>query len=308
MNTYQIECALAVARLKSFTKAARELNLSQPTLSSQIQKLEDSLGTRLFDRSTVPLRLTYAGEVYLKKAGEIMLLSENLEREIRDIADNKAGRITLGITQGRMPYVLPKVIQYFQEHHPGINICGVVSTRDDICEKIENFSVDFGIYAEYDELESRLGKNIISQDICREELALVSDPRFIRPENLIDGLSSTIDVRTINSIPLIVPARGILLRECLEKVLERHHASLQIALTMDDTISMYRLATEGFAAAIVPKGITQWVKPVRDVSLYSITPYTVNYRLKIIYHRNTYLGAPERELISVIRETLERLT
>lgn len=99
MSFKQIECVVMVAKLKSFTKAAQKLKIAQPSLSQSINILEKHLGVPLFDRSTTPISLTHAGEIYLSKANAIIDLYNDLNVQMRDVTGFENGKLRLGITQ-----------------------------------------------------------------------------------------------------------------------------------------------------------------------------------------------------------------
>ena len=85
-----------VYKEKSFSKAAQNLYISQPSLSARIKKIEDTLGVPLFDRSTTPLRLTESGEVYIKAAEEIMQIEQQVENYINNLTTLKTGHLSVG--------------------------------------------------------------------------------------------------------------------------------------------------------------------------------------------------------------------
>lgn len=85
MELRQFTYVNQVPECGSFTKAAAKLFISQPALSNYISKVEEDLGVKLFDRSAMPLKLTYAGEQYLKRAKVILRQMEDMNRELRDI-------------------------------------------------------------------------------------------------------------------------------------------------------------------------------------------------------------------------------
>ena len=102
MELRQFTYVNQVAECGSFTKAAAKLFISQPALSNYISKVEEDLGVKLFDRSATPLKLTYAGEQYLKRAKVILGQMEDMNRELRDITHNMAGRLRIGFPSERI--------------------------------------------------------------------------------------------------------------------------------------------------------------------------------------------------------------
>lgn len=92
MEIRQFTYVNMVAECGSMTKAAAKLFITQPALSNYISKLEEELGTKLFDRSVTPMKLTFSGEKYLEHARTVMMQIDNMEREIRDITNHQTGR------------------------------------------------------------------------------------------------------------------------------------------------------------------------------------------------------------------------
>ena len=94
----------------SFSRAAEHLYLTQPALSIAVQKVEESIGMPLFDRSRRPLQLTAAGEIYIGTIKKIMGLEQDLDRQIQDIQNLAAGEIRLGGSHYLNAYILPGVL------------------------------------------------------------------------------------------------------------------------------------------------------------------------------------------------------
>lgn len=102
MELRQFTYVNQVAECGNFTKAAAKLFISQPALSNYISKVEGDLGVKLFDRSATPLKLTYAGEQYLKRAKVILGQMEDMNRELRDITHYMTGRLRIGFPSERI--------------------------------------------------------------------------------------------------------------------------------------------------------------------------------------------------------------
>ena len=122
MDSNQFEYVIAVAEEKNFSKVAKKLYISQPSLSQYIMRLEKQLGIKLFDRTTNSLTLTFAGEKYLESAKNIQSLENRLRWELNDIADSKKGRLTIGIPFPTERYILPSLLPEFHRQFPGIEM------------------------------------------------------------------------------------------------------------------------------------------------------------------------------------------
>src|SRR5262245_60447562 len=110
MEMHQLRYAVAVARTRNFSRAAEQCHVAQPSLSQQIQKLEEELGERLFDRMKREVKLTPPGEVFLRRAVRILEEVDAAKREAKDATDLLRGTITIGVLPTIAPYVLPDAI------------------------------------------------------------------------------------------------------------------------------------------------------------------------------------------------------
>ena len=107
--------------------------------------MEEDLGVKLFDRKTNPLTLTYAGERYVETARQILLLSGNLRRELKDIGGGTRGEVRIGIPTERAGYMLPKVLAKFREIYPGVGIRLVESRSSEILGELEKDKISFAV-------------------------------------------------------------------------------------------------------------------------------------------------------------------
>lgn len=122
MNIKHAQYMLTVLQEGSITSAARKLYISQPSLSQMIKLVENNLGTPIFNRSTDPITLTYAGEKYIEAARQILTINNNLQKEIDEINHEDHGVIRLGIPVQRAMQVLPYILPKFQEKYPYVNM------------------------------------------------------------------------------------------------------------------------------------------------------------------------------------------
>ena len=122
MNMKQALYFKTIAQYGTITAAAKQLYISQPSLSQTLRQIEDEVGTPLFDRSTSPFHLTYAGERYLKAVEAMLDIETRLKEEIESIRPDDGGRLRLGISVTRAMQVLPDVIPIFTKAYPNVTI------------------------------------------------------------------------------------------------------------------------------------------------------------------------------------------
>ena len=122
MEFRQMKYILTLAETRNMTRAAEKLYISQPALSHYLKCVEDELGAQLFDRSTAPMSLTYAGRCYVERARAILLENEQLKRQMRDITRHMSGKLTIGTSRDRASYMMPRILPEFAALYPGIEI------------------------------------------------------------------------------------------------------------------------------------------------------------------------------------------
>lgn len=159
MTITQLYYVLAVAENQNFTKAAEKCFVTQPTLSMQIQKLEDQLDVQIFDRSKKPIELTDVGKKIVNQARNIV----NESYRIQDIVDQQKGFIggefKLGIIPTVMPTLLPMFLKNFIKKHPKVKLKIEELTTEDIISKIKEGHLDAAIAAtplEEDDIKERV--------------------------------------------------------------------------------------------------------------------------------------------------------
>ena len=147
MTITQLHYVLAVAEYKNFTKAAEKIFVTQPTLSMQVQKLEEELGVKIFDRSKKPILLTQVGKNIVQQAKNIV----NESNRIKDIVDQQKGFIggefKLGIIPTIMPTLLPMFLKNFINKFPKVNLKIEEMTTQAIINALRDGHIDAAIAA-----------------------------------------------------------------------------------------------------------------------------------------------------------------
>ena len=122
MNIKQAQYIQTIANEGSITAAAKKLYISQPSLSQMVRQVEKELGVTLFDRTSLPLRLTYAGEKYLECAHTMIVATDRLENQLQDIRQENSGHLRLGISVQRGMRILPLAMSKFIARYPNVSL------------------------------------------------------------------------------------------------------------------------------------------------------------------------------------------
>jgi DNA-binding transcriptional LysR family regulator len=140
-----LETFRRVADLKSFSKAADDLFLTQPTVSGHILSLEKSLSLRLFDRTSREVRLTQAGRVFLGYASKILSFRKDLLNALSEFSQGIGGKLSLGASTIPGEYLLPKLMGHFKKEYPHSIISLKIADTREIIQYILQDDVEFGM-------------------------------------------------------------------------------------------------------------------------------------------------------------------
>ncbi len=145
MTITQLEYVVAVATYKSFVSAAEKCFVTQPTLSMQIQKLEDELGIRLFDRNKHPIAITEMGAAIVEQAKSILSECNKIQELIQDQQESLSGRFKLAVIPTVAPYILPTLLENYATKNPGVQLYVTEMETNQIIKALRNNEIDAGL-------------------------------------------------------------------------------------------------------------------------------------------------------------------
>ena len=145
MVSKQDETFLAIAQAGSVSKAAQGLYLSQPAVSRSLKRLEEDLGVQLFDREEAPLRLTQAGERYLRYVRENQERERRLRQDLAQLEREPSGAVRVGLNFWRSSLVLPRVLPAFQRRYPHIQVEPAEGSHQDLSVLLDQGKLDFAL-------------------------------------------------------------------------------------------------------------------------------------------------------------------
>jgi LysR family hydrogen peroxide-inducible transcriptional activator len=145
MEMHQCRYVVAVARTGNFSRAAEQCHVAQPSLSQQIQKLEEELGERLFIRMKREARLTPHGEAFLRHAVRILEEVDAARREAKDATDLLRGTVTIGVLPTIAPYLLPAAMAEFTKAFSGVEIVVQEDTTAHLLKLLLACEIDFAL-------------------------------------------------------------------------------------------------------------------------------------------------------------------
>lgn len=172
MRLSNLEIFCVVAQVKSFSRAAKLLYLTQPTVSSQIQYMENYYGTRLFERTAQGVVLTEAGKVVHEYARRLLDLHDEMEKQLDRLVHADHPTLVVGASSTMGNYALPCSVYTFKEKFPEVDVRLEVANTEEILRRVAGDSIDLGIVEGPVE-----APGIVSHKIFADEMVLIAPPR-----------------------------------------------------------------------------------------------------------------------------------
>ncbi|GAB4542104.1 MAG: selenium metabolism-associated LysR family transcriptional regulator [Anaerolineae bacterium] len=145
LNVHEMNVFLVAAETQNFSEAARQLHMTQPAVSMQIQALEQRLGVNLFERSGRRIQLSEAGETLMPMARELVGMSLRIEETMKSLGGEVVGHLKIGCSTTAGKYILPQLIARFRREHPRVQVTVYNNSRDQVmdmlCEGMTHISV-----------------------------------------------------------------------------------------------------------------------------------------------------------------------
>lgn len=241
MDFEQLRTFLEVSRLKSFSRAAEKLGVTQPAISAQIRSLENEAGARLFDRDGGKVTFTAAGRVFEPFAEHCLQVHNHIMVAIGELHRSPRGEISISANEATSLYVLPAVFAQFKKQYTRVNLSIVRADRARSLEAVLNREVDFGIVS-LPVKDSRLTVDVIHKD----DLVLVvpkSHPLATRDQ---------IKFAEILQFPLLLPKHGRQ-RGQIEDIFRSNDVQPRVAMEVDSSELLKRLIGAGLGMGFLPR-------------------------------------------------------
>jgi LysR family hydrogen peroxide-inducible transcriptional activator len=242
MELHQLRYFCAVAEAGSFSRAAEQSHVSQPSLSQQIMKLEDELGARLFDRLGRSVRLTETGQTFLPRARAVL---RELEAARGDVVEQKlsiGGSVTIGVIPTVAPYFLPQRLTRFSRKHPQVQLTVVEEITPALLELLRASKADLAI----------LALPIRGHEF--ESFPLLVEPLFAAlPQGHKLAKRRSLSLKDLRSQPFLLLRDGHCFRDTAVAACDRARLHPQIIFESGQFSSLLSMVGAGMGVSIVPE-------------------------------------------------------
>ncbi|MBP3735749.1 MAG: LysR family transcriptional regulator [Lachnospiraceae bacterium] len=293
------EYFLTVAREGNISHAAQKLYISQPSLSQHIAKLEESLGTKLFDRSKTPLSLTPAGELYRNYLESSDFLYRKFEADLSGLHTQSALNVNIGFGSWRGSILLPDILPEFLGLHPQAQVFLHEYPVNELAPLVRAGDVDFAVMntvpgSAYDDL--------VLETIVYERILLVMNRRDKAAQQFIwaRDAGEPLPLKDLAGRRLITLSRSLSVGRLVENYLEKNRipVSHRISATNNTTVLKLVAAGMGFCF-LVETGLVD-AKRYPNLIFFDMRSEDLMLPLSLCYRKGTYLSPAAQDMIRVI--------
>ncbi|MFI6769350.1 transcriptional regulator CynR [Streptomyces sp. NPDC050355] len=280
---------LAVAEHGSFTRAAEDLHISQPTLSQQVKQLERTVGVQLLDRTGRTVRLTDAGEVYVHHAQRALRDLAAAERAVLDVSDLSRGHLRLAATPTFTAYLIGPLVAELHARHPGITLDVKEMTQDRIASRLLADELDLGIA-----FHGAHPPGITATPLFTETLGLVvgaGPPAADRAEPL--------SPRDLGERQLALLSGDFATRGHIDTYFAAHGVRPRIAVESNSIQALAEIVQRTSLATVLPDAVTHdhpRLSPLR------LSPALPARTVSLLRRENAYRSAVARAFTRLTRE------
>ena len=294
MTLQQLEYILAVNQFRHFAKAAEYCRVTQPTLSAMIQKLEEELDTRIFDRSQQPVCPTPVGIHIIEQAQNILVQANRIKNIIEEEKHSLTGTFKLGILPTVAPYLLPRFFPQLMKKYPDLDIRVIEMKTNDIKKALQTGEIDAGIVA------SLAGMEELQQTPLFYEQFFV----YMSRKNILFN-SEVIRTSDLNGEQLWLLDEGHCFRDQLVRFCQMKSArASQLAYHLGSMETFMRMVESGKGVTFIPELA---VLQLGDIQKELVRPFAIPCPTRQIvmltnknFIRHTLLEALTKEIKSSI--------
>lgn len=303
-----------VYKERSFTKAAQNLYISQPSLSARIKKIEEIIGEPLFDRSTTPLQLTEVGKVYIEAAEEITQIEQRVENYINDLAGLKTGNLAVGASTLFAAYVVPSLITQFNQKFPDVHIQLIEGNTAELEEMLGSNALDFVIdNYHYDSIlynkELYCEENILlavpKHFAVNEELGMYQlSYKNIKNKNYLNQKYPAVPLGRFADLPFIMLTQGNDTRTRGDRLCRNVGFKPNIVLEFNQQSTAYMASSTQLGATFISDILVSQLPTFENLVYYKLDGEDAKRKVFFYYKTHKYKTRVMEEFVRMMHEQI----
>ena len=289
MELRELKSFVTAAKFRSISKAATDLGLGQPTVTTHIKKLEKELNMVLFDRVTRPIRLTLSGQTIFDLSQPLLDGLDSLA--VRTSEAEERGPVTVASTPDIIPHTLLRVVKVFNSLYPNVYLRIQSATRSEVIGMVRTGEVDAGVIQHPDR-----GDDLHFEPLFLYERVLIAP----KGHELLSTPMTSLD--SIAKYPLLLMARGTYTRYILEQQLQKRGLQYEVIMELDSMDMIKKFVTIGMGVSVGPRLAIE-EEDLDHLGMVSLANFLPVDQAGLITLPGKTLSTPAGQFISVLRDT-----
>jgi LysR family transcriptional regulator, cyn operon transcriptional activator len=236
----------AIARLESFTKAAKELGVAQPALSIAVKKLEAELGVTLFERQARQVIATPEARLLLKRAARVFEELQLARQELQAAADLRIGELKVGMPPMYGLVYFPKIIAEFHSSFPSVTITAMEGSAEEVQTMLESGAIDLGMLE-----RRRVPAGWQHVEVGRDETVLCV------PKDHVLASKKRVIAQDLSGLPMVVFDTNFIQRNVLDQLCEKENVQYQLVLQSNFVPLIHQAVADGVGAATLLRSVAE---------------------------------------------------
>jgi len=293
LNLHQLRIFYIVAKNLSFSRAAEELFISQPTVSVHIQKLEANLNLKLFDYLGKKVHLTETGQLLYTYAQKIFALADEAEMSLKELQGLKRGHVRIGASSTPGMYLLPKITAHFKESYVNIELSLQLANSHAVTELILNNQLDLGVVGE----EISDGNDLVITPLVQDELVVIvaanhpfASRRKISPADLLTQ-------------EFILRERGSSTREVLEERLNSLQLKVKVAMELGSVEAIKQMVAANLGVSVVSGHAIELERKSGILHVLKVPELNLQRQINLVYHQDKNLSTSALAFIKWLKDS-----
>lgn len=288
---------LTLEKYRNFSKAAEELGISQPALSTFLTNLERSLGTQLFNRSAKPMSLTDAGELYVRKARQVMRLKDEFDLELAHLVKGRSARIHVGVQHIRAPHIVPPLMMAQHQSFSNLEIILHEGPGEDLYKMLREGQLDL-LFA--NTRGDQPGWDALS--LFNERLLLVvpHDHPMAEKANKTSGPYPWIDISLFRNDHFVLLPESYSIRYYMDQLFHQEGWFPKDFAVYSQTEVSLRMISASCGVGFVLESYLSYFQLPKPVMAFSVGNPPVQTEFAAVYPREQYHSIQFRQLLDMI--------
>ena len=292
MEIRDLQIFLSVAKHLNYTRAAEEVNLSQPSVSIRMRELERDLGSKLFEQLGKKVALTEAGQLLVPFATRVIAVISDARQAIAELQGMERGLLRIGASTTPGMYLIPRTLANFKRHYPKIEVHLAVKDTRQIEDGVIRNEFDFGF----------VGGHLAGDDV--DVLPWMTDRLvLVVPSNHHLARKKSVKIADLRKEMFILREAGSATRAAVAHHLKKADLEVKTVMEMENPESVKKAVQSGLGIAFISRFAVETELKAKSLVAVHVEGLDIHRELKIVYRKDKHLGRAAQTFIDIARKS-----